>query len=60
MYVSGPRMEQFGTWKEVEPSRFVYPKLLEADKHDYRLLSELKMDRVPLTDSRDGDWLLGL
>lgn len=60
VYVSGPKLEKFGVWKIVDPTRYVYPELTEADKHDYRLLCNLNMDKVPLSDSRDPDWLVGL
>lgn len=60
VFISGPKMEKYGRWQDLDPSRLQYPEMLEADKHDYRLLCELDMSRVPLSDSRDNNWLVAL
>ena len=59
-FFSGPKIAQFAVWKDVEPKDIVMPSFPGADAEDYRKLCELDMGKVPLSLSRDKDWLFAL
>lgn len=59
-FFSGPKIAKYSVWKDVEPKDIVMPSLLGADAENYRKLCMLDMDKIPLSLSRDHDWLLAL
>lgn len=59
-FLSGPKIERFSTWRDVDPTKVVMPSFEGADKQDYKLLCGLDMGKVLLADSRNNDWLFAL
>ncbi|KAK1390009.1 hypothetical protein POM88_018187 [Heracleum sosnowskyi] len=60
-YNSGPKIASMSQWRVVDPAvQVVKPTLIGAEEHEYSRLCYFDMDRIPLGDLRDKQWLFAL
>lgn len=56
-YLVGPKLVEFGVWREVKPTKLMMPTSLLEEATRYEKLVKFKLPKVSFTDSRDMDWL---
>ncbi|KAK1362161.1 hypothetical protein POM88_046635 [Heracleum sosnowskyi] len=60
-YISGPKIVALSQWRVVDPTvQVVKPTLSRAELDEYQRLCNFNMDRIPLEDLRDKQWLFAL
>lgn len=56
----GPKLAEFGVYRNVELNDLLMPTLTEEEAHAYDDLVKLDILKVPLSDSGNMDWLFAL
>ncbi|KAK1365645.1 hypothetical protein POM88_041206 [Heracleum sosnowskyi] len=60
-YILSPKIAAVSQWRVVDPTvQVVKPTLSGGEMHEYERLCQFKMDRIPLEDLRDKQWLFAL
>lgn len=59
-YISGLKLAEFVVWRAVDPNKLLMPELSIEEVQAYDKLVRSDVPKVPLSDSRDMDWLSAL